>query len=169
MRPMKPRPPGSAKDALVRLFAEVAQAEGRDAEAGARIAADFLDVSVSLLHKASDPTQPEDLGFRRVGMITERFRAGAAADFLARLAGGVFVPLPEGEGSSRLSALAASAVEEFGQAIAEILRAVSSHSDGGRRLTPAEARRIAAEIIDVVRIMNGLLGIAMGAAEGPKS
>jgi len=158
MRPMKPRPAGSAHDALVRLLAEVAERSGRDCEAGPKIAADFLDVSLSLVHRATDPDQREDLGFRRVARLTEHFGATAAAEFLARLAGGVFLPLPPADTPPRWAELEAEAAEDFGKAVAELIRAGA----GVDHLAPGDRQRIARELLEAIHAMTGLLGLVMG-------
>jgi hypothetical protein len=150
---MKPRPLGSAPEALTRLFAEIAQIEGYEPTAGAKLAANFLGVSDSLIRKASDPDQPEDLGFRRVAMLTERFAARAAAEHLALCAGGIFLPLPAGDGQGRWHDLGAIASEEFSQVIAALFRATSNTGPGGADITPAERRKLVAEIDDVIRVM----------------
>lgn len=161
MKPMKPRPPGSAVDALVRFFAEIGTVAGHDATAGAKVSANFLGVSDSYIRKASDPDQPEDLGFRRVAMLTEHFRARAAAEHLALLAGGLFVPLPAGDASGRFASIGAAASVEFGEAMAELFKAVSAAGPGGQEITAAERRRLAAEIDDVLRVFAELRGMVI--------
>lgn len=90
MRPQKPRQ-GTHK-VLADLVAEV----GANAETGqsaAEVVADFIDVDAGTLYKLLDPDQRGDVSYARVRLVTERFKVKAAADDLARLAGGIFVQI----------------------------------------------------------------------------
>jgi hypothetical protein len=169
MKPMKPRPPGSACDALARMLAEVARSEGHEPTAGAKLAARFLGVSDSLLRKASDPDRDEDLGFRRVAMLTEHFRVRAAAEHLALGAGGLFVPMPDPGATGRLAVLGGQATRETGEAIAALIAAIDRAGPGGAAVTAAERRRLTAEVADVLRVFAELHGLLMrgeGGEEG---
>jgi len=156
MRPMKPRAPGSAKDALTRMLGEIADSQGRERSAGPEIAADFDGISASAIRKATDPDLNEDLGFRRICRLTAHFRVRAAADHLAECAGGLFVPLPQG-GGGRFQQLAANASSEFGQAISELIKATSFDGAGGVDVTPEEARHLAREWRDVMQVVSELV------------
>lgn len=173
MRPNKPRAPGSAKDALTRMLAEIAATQGREASAGAEIAADFDgSISASMLRKSTDPDLPEDLGFRRVSRFTRHFRVRAAAEHLAACAGGIFVPLPEARGG-RFGALAAAASGEFGEAMSELIRATSFDGAGGVSVTPEEAAHVVREWRDLVRtgaeVVAALEAIIAGTPAEPSS
>lgn len=163
MRPMKPRQPGSPQDALTRMLAEIGESQTRERSAGPEIAAAFEGVSVSLLHKATDPDQPEDLGFRRVSRLTRHFRVAAAAEHLAACAGGVFVPLPPP--GMRYEHLASQNAQEFGEAMAGLWQASSDASDGGAEITTAEARRLLREWSDVVRKATELTAVLRAIVE----
>lgn len=164
MRPVKPRAAGSARDALVRLLQEVANHAGRDPEAGPKIAADFLDRSLSLVHRATDPDCREDLGFRQVCKLSERYGASAAAEHLARLAGGLYLPLPAPGTPGRWAELEAEAAEDFGHAVADLIRAGAE----GENLAACDRDRIARELLETIKAMTALLGLVLDPVPVPR-
>lgn len=86
---MKPRPAGSPHEALSRFFDEI----------GVKRAADFEDKRPSTIYNELNPDLPGDISFARVSRLTEHFGSATAAAYLARRAGGIFVPLPPANAS----------------------------------------------------------------------
>jgi len=152
VKPQKPRPAGSAHDAFVRLLQEIAIAEGRDKEAGAEIAADFLGCSKSLIYRASDPDQREDIGFRRVAQLAGHFGAETMAVYFARLAGGDFVPGHAHAEEDTLGALTADAAKKFGDTLHDLVGAIE---DG--RISQAERRKIMPGLFDLQHVLGHLI------------
>ncbi|QJP14695.1 hypothetical protein G3545_14200 [Starkeya sp. ORNL1] len=138
---MKRANPGSAHDALVHLFEAIGRTHGANGAPteGLPLAADFLGVTHWTLRKQIDPDQPSDLGFGRVAMLTRHFGCPDAAQHLALAAGGVFVPMPDGD-AGKVATLSAEVMRETGEAIALLFADISEGSAGGAELTPAEAR-----------------------------
>jgi hypothetical protein len=158
MKPYKPRPPGSAHDALARMMEEIGVADGRPGQ-GMKVAADFEDRSVNTLYHELDPAAPSQLSYARVARLVDRFKVQAPAHHLAGLAGGIFVPTPEASGRNEAWAeLSAETAEEVGMLTAESIRAV------GAGLTPAQAKDLLPDLYDIVRHVSGLIGLAQAAA-----
>jgi hypothetical protein len=110
----KHRDHGSAHEALTRLFEQAG---------GVKAAAHFLGRSEFHLRHATDPSDERDIGFRAVSQITQAFGATAAAEHLAALAGGTFVPVTVER--ECLEKLAARLAIEGGEGVAAMIRAKS--------------------------------------------
>jgi hypothetical protein len=166
MRPMKPRLAEGPHAALARFLREIAELRGEDAGQGVRIAAEFEGIDPGTLYKQLDPDQAGDVSFPRVCRLTQHFGATAAAEHLAALAGGVFLPVPQGGGPSPWGELTASAGEDFARAMGDIVRALSPQSEGAAGVTQAEGRAILEKVDQAIRDMVRLRGLAQLAAEG---
>lgn len=109
-RPNKPRKPGTTKAVVSALFAEVG---GTDAVGL------IIGLSATRTRACADPAEPDELSFERVRRLTLASGAHAAAQDLAALAGGVFVP---GEAEAEAyELLLAKAEREHGQFVADVL------------------------------------------------
>lgn len=158
MRPYKPRAPGSAHDALVRMMVEIGEAAGRPGE-GMKVAADFEDRSINTLYHELDPATPSQIAYARVARLVDRFKVAAPAHHMAGLAGGIFVPTPgEADRSAAWRELAAETAEEVGILTAESIRAVAAG------LTPQQAKELLPDLYDIVRHVSGMIGLAQAAA-----
>lgn len=164
MRPNKPRPPTTAAAAHTRGLQQIAEAEGRPVEEGPAIAADFEGCSPSLLRKAADPDLPEDITFKRVSRLTRHFGATAWAEHLALCARAILIPLPDPDAPGRWGVATGIAAKEFGEAVAEILRATNPDSEAGGEVSRSEARQLIRDIDDVLRVVAELRGMAVAAA-----
>jgi len=122
--PVKRRVPGTVKACIVDLFAQAG---------GPKRVMVKLQLGEAQTYAFADPESPEQISFARVAALTGR-DAPAAAEYLADLAGGVFMPLPHD--GSEVGALTVEAVRESGEAAADLVQALL---DG--RLTPEEAQR----------------------------
>jgi hypothetical protein len=153
MRPMKPRPAGSAHDALVEAIAAIALGLGRDREAGPKLAADFLDCSPSLIHKATDPDCRETIGFSKVDALAQHFPGFAEemAQHFALRAGGQFIPAPSASPRD-WEQLLIEAPEDVGRAISDAYRARERIDS----LTPAECHRIGREFLSLMSLIAGV-------------
>lgn len=113
MRPLKPREPGSAAEALSEMMEEIGRQHGTDGWSGIKIAADFLGIAPSTLSHLLDPDHPTgELSFRRVAQLTSRFRLKAGARFMAAQLDAKVVALPRsGVAETQVSALLSIAKE----------------------------------------------------------
>lgn len=139
----KLRPAGSAHEALDRLL---------DQCGGVKMAADFEGVRAGTLYKMIDPDQGGEMQYRRVARLTEHFQAAAAAEHLARLAGGRFVPVPQAAAlpndirvMCELTASSADAIGTFARA----------HGDG--TWTRDELRHVRGELEELLTTVLGAL------------
>jgi hypothetical protein len=110
-RPMKPRASGSTKDVVTRLV---------DESGGLKEAAFRLERGVSVVAAYTDPDHPQHINYDQVRRLTGP-ESTAAAEDLASLAGGVFLPLVGVECTFQ-QAIAASAIEQ-GELVAAVIQA----------------------------------------------
>lgn len=114
-RPTKPRPYATTKDVIARLVGEAG---------GVKRVAFTLDRSETQVYAYTDPQEQHQANYDQVRRLTSP-DATAAAEDLAALAGGIFVP---GAASTQsLNDLGATASEEFGKAAAALFRALSDN------------------------------------------
>ena len=146
---MKQREPGSPHEALEDLMAEI--------PGGVAAAAAELDRHPGTLYKALDPDSREQFSFRWVAQLTRRFRLYAAASFLARQAGGKFLPLPP-ENGGEIPTLTAEIAEDIGRVVRAALEATSEASPGGREINRREARDLLRKLLDADRHIATMIG-----------
>lgn len=132
-RTIKPREPGSTKDVVSRLF---------DEAGGIKRVAFALGKGLSVTQAYADPQHRTEITFDQVRRLTSD-QAIAAAEDLAAIAGGVFVPgiVP----ADALPILGAKAAEEWGQYIAAMLVA---YADG--RLCDRDRPRVREELNEAI-------------------
>lgn len=107
MRPMKPRQPGSAYEALEHAVEEIGRKAGTDAWGGNKIAADFLGIKPTTFNHLLDPDHVTgELSFVRVAQLSDHFQLQAPVRFLADLVGCKVVTVPRtGIADTEVSAL----------------------------------------------------------------
>lgn len=147
--PVKPCDPELPKAAVRRLI---------DQNGGIKRSAVKLGLSVTQTYAVTDPGTPEELSFARVGALTSH-EAPAAAEYLALLAGGVFLPI-ECAADSDVRSLTADVAREHGEAISALISAIADN-----RITPAEARSALVEVDDCLRTLCGLRALLLKAIE----
>lgn len=138
-RALKPREYASTKDVVSRLY---------DEAGGLKRVAHVLERGLSQAAAYADPAETAQISFDQVRRVTSP-AATAAAEDLAALAGGAFVPGELAEGS--LTELFARSAEEWGQVVAEVMRA---YGDG--HLCARDRERIHREVDDVCRALMAL-------------
>lgn len=156
MRPMKPREPGSAADAMVGMASQIGKAIGGD---GVKAIADFENISPGTVYKMLDQHEPGDFSYPRVARLTSHFHVTAAAEHLAVLAGGTFLPVPNG-GDARFNELTGAALTHLGQVTSEIISAYSPKSDGGTAFTRREAQQLLAPLGSLLVDVSNLIALA---------
>jgi hypothetical protein len=132
-QPVKPIDPESPKFAIRRLV---------DQAGGVPRAAIRIGVAPPTLYAYCDPGVSDEITFARVAALTCS-ATSAAAEYLAHLAGGVFLPIPAIDGT--LGALTAEAMKEHAEACASIVNAMA---DG--RIDDGERQRSIRELDEAI-------------------
>jgi hypothetical protein len=136
--PYKPREPGSIKDAVNNLFAQI----------GRKIVGAKLGLSSTQVAALTDEGSPEKLSLERAVMLSGP-DAPAIAEFFALLCRGVYLPLSPD--SADLSHLAASDVRAHCEVTAGILAALQ---DG--HMDAKEAAQALVKVRASLRVLVGL-------------
>lgn len=160
MRPMKPRAPGSATDTVVKLVNQIGVLVEGD---GVKAVADFENLHPGTVRKWMDPLENSDVSYSRVARLTQHFGATAAAEHLASLAGGTFVPEVAAD-DARFSELTGAALDHLAQATREIIEAHSQKSDGGAAFTSREALHVLDPLLSLSRDVANLIALARAIA-----
>lgn len=156
MNVMRPRKTGSPADALAALLTQCGPIE---------TVADFLNKRPGTIYRYTDPDQSDGMPFALVALLTEHYRATAAAEHLALRAGGVFLPIPREDDADGWGGLSAAAAEDTGHLISDIVRALAPTSEGGTRVAGHELDVILKDIDRVLRVVAALRGLAVAAKE----
>jgi hypothetical protein len=135
-RPVKPRTVGTPKRAISDL---VEQAGGID-QVQVR-----LGVKQSTAYAYADPQSKKEMSFAKVAALTTP-ETPACAEYLAALAGGVFLPMPRVD--TPIGALTAEAIRRQGRAAADLVDALA---DG--RVTQAEAAAALPDLDSALRAL----------------
>lgn len=133
---VKPRPYGTPKAAVARLFAEAGGIEAVQIRLG---------LSASQLYRYTEAESDQSIGFDRVAALTDD-RATAGAEYLALLAGCLLLPVAVADSDDPVLKVTGRAAVEFGELVQRITAALA---DGV--LTGREARQALAELDDVLR------------------
>lgn len=123
--PVKPIDPGQPKSAVRRLF---------DQAGGIKRSSVKLQLSQSQTYAFADPGEADQISFARVAALTGP-DATACAEYLALLAGGVFLPIAPVDAG--VGDLTAQSIREHGEACAELVRALTDQTINGRERTAA--------------------------------
>ncbi|MCS0497890.1 hypothetical protein NVS89_22625 [Ancylobacter sp. MQZ15Z-1] len=153
----KRRQPGSAHEALDRMFDGIGERHGEKGSPteGVRVVASFLDIAEPTLRKQLDPDQKgSEVSYARVAQLTRHFACIEAAQHLALCAGGVFLPLPDGEG--KFAELSSTMMQEVGEALVQLSASLSPTSEGGASLTPREIATVLPLVADVLAVTSAL-------------
>lgn len=149
--PVKPRPAGTPKACLADLFAQAG---------GIQRVMVRLGLGQSQVYAYADPQSPEEITFARVAALTDH-ASPAAAEYLAALAGGGFLPVQPPDAAT-IAALTEASLREHGQAMATIVGALA---DGA--MTAPEAKAALPEIDDAVRALLALRALVLTTTETP--
>ncbi len=139
--PVKQRPYGEPKEVVARLFEEVG---------GIPKVMELLDLSRTRVYALADPDSTNEISYTRVCTLTED-GATAAAQHLAALAGGLFVPLDKAEDADWL-ALAGEASRRNARNIAALMESLSETARSPGEVDQQEAR-------DLLKILDEQLGV----------
>lgn len=137
--PVKPRPIGTAKAAVCDLVAQAGGIEHVMVK---------LQIGKSDAYAYTDPQSPKEMAFARVAALTGP-TATAGAEYLAQLAGGLFVPVPSA--TTPIGHLTAAAVRSHGTAAAALVDALADNN-----LSPDEAKAALPVLEDALRALAQL-------------
>lgn len=149
--PVKPCGPDLPKAAVRRLFDQVG---------GIKRSAVKLTRSLSQTYAYTDPGVSDELTFAQAASLTSH-DATAAAEYLALLASGVFLPI-DCAGGADVRGLTAEVAREHGEAIGALISAMADN-----QITPAEARSALVEVDDCLRTLCGLRALLLKAIDPP--
>lgn len=159
--------PGSAHDALDKMFDSIGRSHGKAASEGIYIAASLLDVSHWTLRAQLNPDKTgSEISYAKVVQFTRAFGCTDAAEHLALCAGGVFLPMPAGEGA--FAEMSADMMREVGEALVQLAASTAPHSDGGTAMTAREAQQALPLMADVVAVASRLYAEVRARAAGEK-
>jgi hypothetical protein len=148
-RPVKLGDPGSPKAAVARLF---------DQAGGAERVAVTIGRSQSQTYAYADPDLRDEIAFASVCALTGS-AAPAAAEYLAQLAGGVFLPVPSS--ATPIGALTAETMRAYGEAAADL---IGKLADGS--FTAAEAKGalepLDRALRDLAQLRQAVAGVGKG-------
>lgn len=137
--PQKPRAYGDNKTVVGDLI---------EGAGGHKAVAHRFGLNLSMIYAYCDPAQDKEISLARAAALTSP-KNTVAAEYLAHLAGGAFLPLPRGEGS--MAHLTADLARETGETISRIVAALA---DGNMDL--AEAEGSLGDIDDALPALMGL-------------
>lgn len=150
-QPVKPCDPELPKAAVRRLVNQ---------NGGIKRTAVKLGLSETQTYAVTDPGTPDELSFARVAALTTH-ETPAAAEYLALLAGGVFLPIDCAAGAD-VRGLTAEVAREHGDAIGALIAAMADN-----RITASEARSALVEVDDCLRTLCGLRSLLLKAIDPP--
>lgn len=152
-RPVKPRVVGTPKAAVSALV---------DQAGGIPHVMVRLGIGQSDAYAWTDPQSPKEMSFARVAALTGP-DGTAGVEYLAQLAGGLFLPMPRH--ATPIGSLTAEAVRRHGTAAARLIEALADN-----KLSQAEARAALPELDSAVRALALLRSTVADVAnprEGP--
>jgi hypothetical protein len=149
--PVKPCDPELPKAAVRRLV---------DQNGGIKRTAVKLGLRETQTYAVTDPGMPDEISFARVAALTSH-EAPAGTEYLALLAGGVFLPIDCASGAD-VRGLTAEVAREHGDAIGALIAAMADN-----RITPPEARSALVEVDDCLRTLCGLRSLLLKAIDPP--
>jgi hypothetical protein len=136
-RPYKPRSYATTKEVVTRVV---------DQAGGVKKVAHALDRSQSQTVAYTDPSLSDEITYAQIRRLTELTGVVVAAEDLAALAGGAFLPVPpEGQG---FDLLVSRSAKEWGEFIANVLKC---RADG--KLDDAECRGLLKELDILIRTL----------------
>jgi hypothetical protein len=148
--PVKPRDPGTPKEAVAALF---------DEAGGVKRVMIRLDIAKSQAYALTDPQSPEQLSVARAAALSGS-EAPAMANYFSLLCGGAFTPLRCDDKAGDALSLTSDAARANGEAIAEL---ISSLRDG--KLSASEAAKAMPLVEDALCQLAAVRGRLVAAME----
>jgi hypothetical protein len=135
--PNKDRAYGSSENVISRLFKECG---------GVPKVMEALQLSRTRCYALSDPDDPAQISYERVVTLTKTFGVSAAAEHMAALAGGTFLPIAADEDEADWHALAAAAARRSAALTATMLESIGPEGRSPGAIDATEARALLAEV-----------------------
>lgn len=129
--PVKERRYGEPKEVVARMFEEVG---------GIPEVMNLLELSRTRVYALADPDSSNDISYARIATLTEA-GATAAAQHLAALAGGIFIPIDKAEDANWLS-LAGEASRRNARNISALMESLGETERSPGVVDQQEAREI---------------------------
>ncbi len=144
-------------------FKEALQEDLRGSKVPAKVVAEELEMSYSMLMNACNPDLPEfNFQARKLARFAQVTGGFHAINFIEQSLGRVSFSLPEiPDELEEIDSLVAANVREFGAALTEIGQALAD-----RRITKVEAKRLEKTITEQVRKAMSLIESVKKVAEG---
>jgi hypothetical protein len=139
--PVKERPYGEPKEVVARLFEEAG---------GVPKVMEILELSRTRVYALADPDSSNEISYARVAKLTET-GAPAAAQHLATLAGGIFIPIDKSDDADWL-ALAGEASVRNARNIGALMESLSETARSPGEVDQQEAR-------ELLKILDEQLGV----------
>ena len=140
--PVKERPYGEPKEVVARLFEE---------SGGVPQVMEILELSRTRVYALADPDSTNEISYARVSKLTET-GACAAAQHLAALAGGIFLPVDKADEANWLE-LAGQVSRKNAQNIAALMDSLSETERSPGKVDQEEARELLKILDDQLRIL----------------
>lgn len=135
--PFKPRDYENVKAVISRLFEQ---------SGGAKAVMKLLGLSSTRVYAFTDPDSKNDLSYARAAKLTQETGSRAAAEHLAGLAGGAFLPI-EIEASQNWYAIAGEASRSNAQTLSALIESLSELSETPGEVSASEAHLLL-ELVD---------------------
>lgn len=129
-KPVKIRDYGTSKGVISRLFKQAG---------GVPAVMELLGLSRTRVYAFADPNEQSQISYDRVVTVTRETGATAAAEQLAHLAGGVFLPVEPSETDPDWHQIAARASTRSADSISNLMRSLSPESATPGEITAEEA------------------------------
>ena len=142
--PNKDREYGSSESVISRLFKECG---------GVPKVMKALALSRTRCYALADPDDPAQISYERVVTLTKDFGATAAAEHLAALAGGTFLPIDADETEAGWHALAATAARRSAALTATMLESIGPEGRSPGTIDAREARALLAEVDGLMAVL----------------
>lgn len=142
--PNKDRAYGSSESVISRLFKECG---------GVPKVMEALDLSRTRCYALADPDDPAKISYERVVTLTKTFGASAAAEHMAALAGGTFLPIAADDDEADWHALAAKAARRSAALTATLLESIGPEGRSPGTIDSMEARALLAEVDGLMAVL----------------
>jgi hypothetical protein len=113
---------------------------------------ELLSLSRTRCYALADPDDPAEISYERVALLT-RAGATAAAEHLARLAGGTFLPVSTNDTSGDWHQLAAAAARQSAELTAAMLASIGPSGRTPGRVDPGEARELLVHVDGLMALL----------------
>lgn len=142
--PNKDRAYGSSESVISRLFKECG---------GVPKVMETLALSRTRCYALADPDDPAKISYERAAKLTETYGASAAAEHMAALAGGTFLPIAADDNEADWHALAAQAARRSAALTATLLESIGPEGRSPGTIDSTEARALLAEVDGLMTVL----------------